>query len=82
MRKEVTKMNDDNTVSVRDYEVNSCIKNKESMEIIHKGDRMLLTFDQLENDIKNVSTKLKSKIANGKDYRLYSYIWNPVEVEL
>jgi hypothetical protein len=82
MRKEVTKMNYDDTISVRDYEVSACIRNKESMEIIHKGERMTLSVEQLENDVKGFSPKLKSKIAGGKDYRLYNYVWNPIEVEL
>lgn len=82
MRKEVTKMNNDDTVSVRDYEVTGCIRNKESMEIIHRGDRMTLNVEQLENDVKNISPKLKSKIEGGKDYRLYSYDWKPDHVEL
>jgi len=82
MRKEVTKMNDDATVSVRDYEVNSCVIKNENMEIIHNSDKMTLTPEQLENICIRISAKLKSKIANGKDYRLYSYAWNPDEIEL
>jgi hypothetical protein len=82
MRKEVTKLNNDATVSVRDYEVTGCIRNKESMEIIHKGERMILNVEQLENDVKGFSPKLKSKLPGGKDYRLYIYSWNPKEVEL
>lgn len=82
MRKEVTKMNHDDSISVRDYEVSACIRNKESMEIIHKGEKMTLNVEQLENNIKDVSPRLKSRIPNGKDYRLYSYVWKPIEVEL
>jgi hypothetical protein len=82
MRKEVTKMNNDATVSVRDYEVTGCIKNKESMDIIHKVERMILNVEQLENDVKVFSPKLKSKLPGGKDYRLYNYTWKPVHIEL
>ena len=69
-------------VSVRDYLVKRCIENKQPLEIIHGVDRMILSPEELEHDIVNVSRIFPSKLEGGRSYRLVKYIWNPVKTDL
>lgn len=66
--------------SVRDYEVEKCIKNNESMTIIYDGDAMTLSPEQLKTERVGVSSVLKSQYGN--DYVLFNYRWEPEDLEL
>lgn len=63
-------------ISIRSYERQEAIDNKESMAITYKGETMTLTPRELKVKIKWKSELYKSKIG-GKDYYLYGYLWNP-----
>ena len=75
MKKTVTKLYR-GLVEVRNYDVNKCIENKESMTIVYGGESMELSPEELENDIKSKSKEFPSKMG-GKPYKLYGYEWNP-----
>jgi hypothetical protein len=61
-------------VSVRDYEVIDAI-NRGGMCIIHNGDIMKLTSDQLK-DLEPQENVFKSQF-NGGTYRLVDIVWKP-----
>lgn len=75
MKKTIKKIYE-NKADVRDYDVRKCIKTNKNMEIKFKEDIMTLTPLELKIKLKKVSKKFISKIG-GKDYKLYSYDWNP-----
>lgn len=66
--------------SVRDYEVEQCIKKNESMTIIYDGDAMTLSPEQLKTERVGMSSLMKSQY--GKDYVLFNYPWEPEQIEL
>lgn len=69
-------------VDIRDYVVRECIANNESAEVHHAGDVMILTPEQLKNDVVSKSPLIKTKIEGGRDYYLFAYEWNPEKTEL
>lgn len=75
MRREVTKLFD-SKVEVRDYDVDSCIRNHENLEIVYNGDRMVLKPEELVEKRASESPIFLSK-TGGKDYKLFGYVWNP-----
>lgn len=81
MRKEVKKLYQ-GRVDVRDFEVHACITKNEPMEIIHDGDKMTLSPEELVSKRVKVSGIFETKIPGGKSYKLFSYVWEPDEVEL
>ena len=63
-----------------DYEVERCLKNGESVKIIYDGDYMNLSPEELTS--KRMGTSKVIESTNGtKDYRLYGYAWEPVEID-
>ena len=81
MRKEIKKLYE-GKVELRDYDVHNCILSGKNMEVIHSGDRMILTPKDLADNRVSVSKTFESKIAGGKSYKLFGYVWEPEEVEL
>lgn len=69
-------------IDIRDYVVRQCIANGEDVEVRHAGDVMILTPEQLKNDVASKSPLIKTKIEGGRDYYLFSYEWNPKKTEL
>lgn len=67
-----------NLAEVRDYEVENCIKNKQSMTVIYAGKSMTLSPEQLVSQRKTESKAFNSNI-NNSSYKLYGYIWQPNE---
>lgn len=80
MRKDIKKLYR-GLIDLRDYDVRQCINNKENMEVIHNKEKMTLTPKELVENVVNVSKTMKSKVG-GKDYKLFSYEWNPDIVDL
>lgn len=81
MRKEIKRLHNGHLASVRDYEVQECIRKNENMDIFYEGEKMTLTPEQLKNErVGNVSPIQKSKY--GKDYVLINYLWQPEQIEL
>lgn len=80
MRKNVTKLYK-GCIDLRDYEVEKCISNDESVDVWYDGDKMTLTPSQLKNDVVSTS-KLQISKTGGKNYHLLSYEWNPEVIEL
>lgn len=81
MRKEIKRLHNGHLASVRDYEVQECIRKNENMDIFYEGEKMTLTPEQLKNErVGNVSPIQKSKY--GKDYVLINYVWQPEQIEL
>ncbi len=72
--KVVKKLWKGNYVSVRDYEVIDAI-NRGGMCIIHNGDIMKLTPDQLK-DLEPQEDVFKSQFNSGT-YRLVDIVWKP-----
>jgi hypothetical protein len=80
MKIEIKKLWKD-SVDVRNYVVQSCIDKNENLEITHGVDKMILTPKELKHDLTGVSKLFQSK-TGGRDYRLVSYMWNPIKTEL
>lgn len=53
-------------------EVRKCYKLGEDFTVIHKEDFMILTPEQLKNEI-------VGKTDSGHSYELFSYKWNPTK---
>jgi hypothetical protein len=74
MRKfDITKR-ENNIVELRDYNVESCIKKKESALVIHKNETMILTPEELVSLRISTSKELPSR-TGGRNFRLYGYKW-------
>ena len=63
-------------VSVRDYELSSAINNG-GMRILHNGESMELTPEQLK-DLEPQGEAFKSQFSDNK-YRLVDIFWEPKE---
>jgi hypothetical protein len=63
-------------VSVKDYDVDYCIKNKEVLHIKYLDGVMTMDPDSLVSKEVMRSGFFKSK-TGGQDYRLVSYKWEP-----
>lgn len=81
MKKEILKLYNGN-IDVNNLLVEKCIRNKEPLEIIHNGDSMKLSVEDLISKRVAMSKTFKSKVPNTPDYKLYAYAWNPDKVEL
>lgn len=68
-------------IDLRDYDVESCIKKNENIEVIHNYDKMTLSPEDLLEKRVGISPVFSSKMG-GKSYRLYSYEWKPNKSEL
>lgn len=75
MKVKVTKMYK-GLVEVRNYDVQKCIDNNESMTIVYDADSMELSPEELANDVKSISKEFPSKMGS-KPYKLYGYEFNP-----
>lgn len=64
-------------VDLRDYDVEKCIEKKHNMEIVHKGQRMLLSWQELSSKRISVSEEFGGQLG-GRKYKLYGYVWNPI----
>jgi hypothetical protein len=53
-------------------EVRECYKLGENFEVIHKDDVMILTPEQLKNEI-------VGKTDSGRQYELFAYLWKPTK---
>lgn len=68
-------------VHLRDFEVQKCIDENESIKVKYGVDSMVLTPEELVSKRTYVSKdKYKSKIG-GQDYHLYGYKWVPEEID-
>ncbi len=81
MRKVVKKLyeskyNEDVLVSVRNYEVEACIKKNDAMHIVFGDETMTMDPHSLQNKQKGTSQVFKSQVG-GKDYFLINYLWSP-----
>lgn len=63
-------------VDLRDYDVEKCIKQKKHMEIVHNGQKMILSPEELTSKRVSISGEFVSQ-TGGKPYHLYGYVWNP-----
>lgn len=63
-------------VDVKSFDRKNAIDKKESIVILHKGQKMTLSANDVKVKIKAKSPLQTSKIG-GEDYYLYSYKWNP-----
>ncbi len=81
MKKTIKTLYKEKIADIRDYEVRKCLEKKENMIIKFKDKVMTLTSLELQTKLLRTSKyKFKSKIG-GKDYYLYSYLWNPDDKE-
>lgn len=62
-------------IAVRDYKIKECLKNKEDLDIRHKGKQMIIKYGDLKSKILKVSDEIYN---DGQDYQLYFYRWNPL----
>ena len=65
-------------VDIRDYDVQTCIDKNESLTVDHGNERMILTPEELLSKKVKTSAVFKSTVG-GKDYRLFSYEWDPID---
>ena len=63
-------------ISIRDYIVEGQIKKKEPVRVVYKKDQMILSPEQLAK--RDYITECISKY-NGKKYKLYDYVWKPMD---
>jgi hypothetical protein len=63
---------------IRDYTVEDCLDKNYSLRISYDGEVMILSPEQLKNEVKAISKPIKSKFDG--TYRLYSYKWEPKEI--
>ncbi len=63
-------------VSLRDYIVEEQIRKKKSIIVRYQDDTMILSPLQLEK--RDSMTECISKF-NGQKYKLYDYVWKPVD---
>ena len=64
-------------VDLRDYDVEKCIKKKEYMEVVHSGQRMVLSPEDLVNKRISVSEESFGGAMGGKTYKLFGYVFIP-----
>jgi hypothetical protein len=81
MRKIVKKLyypkySDEVLVSVRNYEVEECIKKNDAMHIVHGDKIMTMDPHSLQTKQRGTSDVFKSQ-HGGKDYFLINYLWVP-----
>ncbi len=77
MKKRVkTLFQNDTLVSVRDYEVEECIKKNDAMHISFEDKTMTLDPHSLKNKVV-MTSKLFKSTAGGKDYKLITFKWDP-----
>lgn len=65
-------------IEVRDYDVEKCIDLNEYFEIVHCGESMILSPEDLISKRRATSNTFNSKVG-GKDYKLYGYEWTPID---
>lgn len=70
------------TAGLKNYDVRKCIADNDKMEVIHNGEKMTLSCEELDSKHVSTSPLFKSKIPGGKDYKLLGYVWNPDIMEL
>lgn len=75
MRKPILKLFN-GMASVRDYEVEKCIKSNDIMHIIFEDKCMTLSPKSLKEKVLSKSDLIKSQNSN-KDYHLINYKWEP-----
>lgn len=63
-------------VELRDYVVQEAIKANEPVVIIHEGEQMTLSVNDLTDKVVMKSPLMKSSIKR-QDYHLLGYEWNP-----
>lgn len=64
----------------RDYDVEKCINNGESLRVKYDEDYMIFSPTDLVE--KRISTSHLIKSSNGRsDFHLYGYAWEPVEID-
>jgi len=63
-------------VSLRDYIVDDALSKQQGIRVKYKDEMMMLSPGQLEK--KFSMTECVSRY-NGKKYKLYDYVWNPVD---
>lgn len=66
--------------TVRDYQVEACIKNKQAMTIEFDGQSMVIPWNTLETGYKNTEI-FKSKHTN-KFYCLIDFDWKPTRQQI
>ncbi len=77
MRKIVrTLFNHDSMVSVRDYEIEECIRKNDAMHIVFEDKVMTMDPKSLEDKIVMTTGPFPSK-TGGKGYMLHTYKWEP-----
>lgn len=64
-------------VELRDYDVESAVKAGRSITVVYDNQSMVLSPEQLEENILMISKPMKSRMSGGRDYRLFGYQWNP-----
>jgi hypothetical protein len=64
-------------IELRDYDVQSAIRAGRSIQVVLNGDSMILSPEDLDQNVVMTSKPMKSKMSGGKDYRLLGYLWNP-----
>lgn len=64
----------------RDYDVEKCIRDGESLRVKYDEDYMIFSPKDLVD--KRIATSKLMKSTNGRtDYHLYGYKWQPFEIE-
>lgn len=77
MRKVVkTLFSNNSLVSVRDYEVEECIRKKDALHIVFEDKTMTMDPSSLEKKVVMTSGPFPSKNGS-KGYMLLTYKWNP-----
>lgn len=75
MKKRVKKLWKGNMVTVRDYEVNKCLRANVPMQVFYGDDCMTVDVERLKR-LQNSGQFFKSK-TGGQDYNLIDIFWEP-----
>ena len=68
-------------IDIYDYNVKECIKKREPLIIEVGSERMYIPPEGLSSYKQITNQKFKSKFEGGKDYKLITFKWQPMNEE-
>lgn len=77
MKIKLTKLYKGNIADLKDFQVEEAIKKNENYLVEYAGETMTLSPEDLKKKVIATSHLFESKYAEGRDYKLLSYKWNP-----
>jgi len=78
MIKVLKKLYNDKWADLRDFEVKEAIQTNQNIKVVFGNDIMTINPQQLERNKVLINQKpIKSKINQGQEYFIWSYLWEP-----